>query len=525
MSTLKLSFVISAVDKATDKVKAVNRVIDKMTEPARRVRASFSALVRESRFERLAQSVGNLRERVGGLMDFGRTAVGVFTAVGVAVGGVVFALKQTADRIDQVGDTAKMLGITTEELSKMGYAAQLNGSSQEEMGDSLRHLSRNMVAAINGSKEAAEWFARVGIPVERLKKMRAPEVFEAIADKFKEVGDEGGNAEKKIAVMQALLGRSGTQLKQVLDQGSASLREFYKEAERLGAVIDTETAEAMGEFNDGVDRMRFSLFGAMAVITRAALPVLNEVVKRVTAWTVANREVIGTKVAAFVDTLMTKLPPFLEAVVQIGTALGIVASGLNTVAQLLGGWDTVIVAISAAITGKLVWALALAAKALWGVVAAFMATPAGWVVAAVTAIAGAVYLIYKHWGPIKDWFANLWENIKKSFSAGIDWVVDKVMSVIRWVADKIIKLNNMMPSWVKEYTPGGMLLDATANAVQPLASPVPSAFVASGQQDVNVGGTLRIQIDSEGRPRVTEMRTEMSTFDYDVYTGMTMVAP
>lgn len=39
---------------------------------------------------------------------------------------------------------------------------------------------------------------------------------------------------------------------------------------------------------------------------------------------------------------------------------------------------------------------------------------------AVTAIAGAAYLIYKNWGPIKEWFANLWDGITKRFYAFIE---------------------------------------------------------------------------------------------------------
>lgn len=524
MSTLKLSFVISAVDKATEKVRNVNRAIDKITEPARRVRASFNALLKESRFDRISSAVSNLRDRMGELAGWGRNAVGAFAAVAAAAGGVFFAMKRTADQIDRVGDTAKVLGIATEEFSKMGYAAQLNGSSQEEMGEALRFLSRNMVAATSGSKEAAAWFHRVGIPLERIKKMRVTEVFEAIADRFKLAGDAGGNAEKKIAIMQALLGRSGTQLKQVLDLGSAGLNEFYKEAERVGAVISTDTAEAMGEFNDGVDRMRFSLFGVMSVITRAALPALNAVVKRVTEWASANRDVIGTKVAAFVDALMTKLPPFLDAVVQIGSALGIVFGALNAVAQALGGWDTVLVTISATIAGKLVWSLGLAAKALWGVGAAFAMTPFGWFMAGVAALAGSVYLIYKHWGPIKDFFTGLWDNIKKAFSAGIDWIVDKVMSIVRWIADKIIAFNNMLPDWAKKYTPHGMLVNAAAGAAESLTAPVPSAV--GGGQAVNVGGTLKIEIDQQGRARVAELKSSSQDFEIDVYSlGTGLYAP
>lgn len=498
--SLKLAFVLEAVDKATEKVRNVNRSIDRLTEPARKVRASFTALVKESRFDRVRSALGDLAERGRGFMDTARGIAGGLLWIGAAAGGAFLAIKRTVDVIDQAVDTSKMLGITVEMFQQLGYAAKLNGSSEEEMGDALRFLSRNMVEAINGSQEATLWFTRVGIPLERLRKMNVVQVIEAIADKFKKVGDANGNAEKKIAAMMAMLGRSGAGLKQVLDLGSEGMREFYAEAQRLGAVVKQADAEAMADFNDSFDRMKTSVFGVMSRIASAALPVLDSLVKRFTDWAVANRALIATRVTDFFEALVDRLPAFLTAVVQIGTALASIAALLNTVAQFFGGWDNVLVMIAATIAGKVVFSLGLMAQALWGVGAAFLATPFGWVVAGIAAVAAGAVLVYTKWEPIKRFFVGLWDSI----TAGIQ------------------RLNNALPSWFKRFTLPGMAIDAAASIVAPSAAPAPSAIAAGAGGRTEVGGTLKIAINSEGRPRVTELQSKSRAMDIDVWTGQVM---
>lgn len=524
--TLKLSFVISAVDRATERVRSVNRSIDRMTEPVRRVRASFRSMIQESRFDRVSASMGKLRESMGGLMAVGGQLAGMFLVAGAAAAGVVMAILRITEAVDKSAETAKMLGMTTEEFQRLSYAAKMNGASEDLMGDSLRTLSKNMILAINGGKEMQAWFGRVGLSMAELKKMNAAEVFAKIADKFVAVGDASGNAEKKIALLEAVMGGSGVAMKNTLEIGSAGLKKFGDEAERLGVVVDGTTADAMGDFNDNIDRLKSGLFGVMARIATVAMPVLEGVVKRMTAWSVSNRELISTQVVAFVTRMARALPPFLDAVVQIATALSLLLGGLNSVAQALGGWDAVIVAISALLVGKLVWSLVLVGKAISGVGLALALTPFGWFMAAVAALAGGAYLIYKHWGPIKDWFAGLWTGVKESFSSSIDWIENKMMAIIRWFATKIVAVNKMVPDWAKKYTLSGMALNLVAENVQSLAAPaVPSAMTPNTKQNVNVGGTLKIQIDSAGQPRVTQLRSASPNLDLDVYTGKQMVNP
>ncbi|HEV2675280.1 MAG TPA: hypothetical protein VGV37_12120 [Aliidongia sp.] len=91
---------------------------------------------------------------------------------------------------------------------------------------------------------------------------------------------------------------------------------------------------------------------------------------------------------------------YLGPLVQLGLApLRLFAASLPTIALRIG------------LLAEAVGAGGLA-DAFVAVGAAIAATPIGWVMAGIVAIAGGAYLVYSHWKPIKEFFARLWEGLK-----------------------------------------------------------------------------------------------------------------
>lgn len=540
MSNLKLAFILEAIDKATEPLRKVGRAVDQINEPAKRVSRSMDEVsFRFGRLmgNRLGRQWGEVAARGQALSQSAQGIAQTFGAVSIAAGGAFYAMKRTADEIDRANDVAKKLGMSVEQYQKMGYAAQLNGASQEEMGQALQFLSQNMVEAINGSKEAATWFARVGIPLDKLKKMNAGQVFEAVADKFQAVGDAGQNAEKKIAVMKAIMGRSGAELKQTLDLGSAGLKTFYQEAEKVGAVVGGSTAEAMADFNDNFDRLKFSIFGVMASITKAALPALDSMVKKFTELNIANRAEWGEKIGLTISNIVNALPGFLKSLGQITGAMVMIAGAADMVAQAMGGWQNVIYVVATLVGVKLaigIYSLGAALLAMiptiWSLGAVLLATPLGWFLGAIALIAGAVYLVYRNWEPIKGFFSGLWGSVKAAFMAVYEWISGKLGAILAF-AGKVI--DTVKGAFSAGGSTGEAQYDANGNATGFAAEPAPqlgatgswaaSALPTGSAAKADVGGTLKIQIDQEGRARVAEAKSNNKGVDFDVYSGMTMV--
>jgi hypothetical protein len=611
MSTLKLSFVIEAVDRATARVTAVNRAIDKVTEPVRRVRAAVNGLVNESGLSRLGQQWNDIGQRVGRVRELVGGVRNAILAAAAAGGALFFGLSKVAGRLDKAADDAKMLNVSVEWLQEMGQAAEQSGGSVDGMTDALRFLSKNMAEAMSGGKEQAQWFARVGIPLEKLKKMTLPQVFNQISDKFNQVGDAGQNAQKKIAVTQALMGRGGFEMVQFLNKGSKGINEIVASLRKSGTIVDKDTAESLADFNDTLAMLRGNLFATVAVIARAALPVVEKITKAVMGWSQGNRELMATRVQEFVEKLLARLPSIITGLGQVASGIGAVISVVDTVAQAMGGWETIIKLVAAAIALKLLIAigslgvalvglwptiirialalgsvllpalasvvtgfawmagatisivgswlavlvvgLATAAKAVWALSAALLANPITWIV---LAIAAAAVLLYKYWEPISGFFQQLWADvgavfsagwalitgifdglwggIKASFNAVFDWITGRIGAVANVIAGAVSKVASILPGsgavgLLGGPAPAGGGMGSPLGAAIGLGRPAGAAGAPAGSaiarpaaSQAKVGGTIKLEIDQDGRARVKELRSDNPDVAIDVYSGAYM---
>lgn len=72
--------------------------------------------------------------------------------------------------------------------------------------------------------------------------------------------------------------------------------------------------------------------------------------------------------------------------------------------------------------------------AQWGLNAAVLANPMTWIVigiaAAIGVLVAAFYSLYKNWDKVQAFLSSSWTNIKKAFAEGVNWIVDKLNSLI-----------------------------------------------------------------------------------------------
>lgn len=163
-------------------------------------------------------------------------------------------------------------------------------------------------------------------------------------------------------------------------------------------------------------------------------------------------------------------------------------------------------------------------------------------------------LIYTHWDGITQWASGLWSDVKKVFSEGIDGVfgVFETKSLVdtgtkwvgglwdgiksrwdqltAWLRNKVDELTGWMPDWARDKLGLGSMQmpQASGSPEARLGAPVanantPVAAAVAQRSRVDVGGRLKIQVDSEGRARVKEARSS-GGLGFDVDSGVLGVA-
>jgi len=204
----------------------------------------------------------------------GAKAMGAALAAAFTLDAIKDGVLRAVDFADAMGDMAARTGQSVESLTAMGYAAQFSGSSIDTYTAGIEKLSAGMADAISGNDAAAGMFARLGVSVtEATGKLRdSQSVFLEVADRIAAIESPA----EKTAVAMDVFGRSaGPELLQLLNQGSSGITALTTEAQRMGAVISTETAAQAGEFNDAIDRAKIAANGLYMGIAKEVLPVLN----------------------------------------------------------------------------------------------------------------------------------------------------------------------------------------------------------------------------------------------------------
>jgi hypothetical protein len=272
------------------------------------------------------------------LQSFKKEAAQIGTAVGAALVGAgtaaVALAKRSIDAADQLSKASQVVGITTESLSGLGYAAKLSGSSQDDLIAGLKKLSRIAADAAGGNETLAASFKQVGVSLRDANgNIKGSDVLLGdLAEKF--AGYEDGLT--KTALAQEFFGKAGADLIPFLNNGRDGIAKLTAEAARLGVVIGGDTANAAADFNDTLDRLLAVGKGVVNQIAAALLPALSFLAKSLfnTAGgasalkTAVDVAVAGVKILASVGAVV------VGVFKTLGQSLGGVAA---TIVQLFSG--------------------------------------------------------------------------------------------------------------------------------------------------------------------------------------------
>lgn len=317
-------------------------------------------------FDADESKVKSFDRAVSGLRTGLLAAVGAMTAVATAAGLLV---TETARYGDEAAKTARTLGMTAEGLQGLRFAFGRVGVEQSELTNGLERLSRNLGQAARGEETARKGFDALGISIFDAdgKLRQINELMPSIVEGLNNVEGEAQSA----AIAADLFGRSGIRLGRAMRQGSGELEALIDEYERLGGGLTNEQAEEAEAFTDALTNMSVVIQGIRLQVGARLMPVLRPMVEAFTAFMVANREIITTRIEqAFVligDAmsnlmgiargimdiftpilgLITDLGPagaaaaaaFLALVMPFGKIRGImIAAGLLVALEDIGAW-------------------------------------------------------------------------------------------------------------------------------------------------------------------------------------------
>jgi len=344
-----------------------------------------------------------------------RNSMLAITAVAGAVGiGIYKVTKDVAQMGDNFAKTSHRIGVSTEVLQKLGYSAELAGSSQEGMTKAVGRFARVITDAKAGLETYKRAFARIDLDPSDFETME--DAVLAVSEKISAMPD----GIEKTATMMELFGRAGAELINMFNEGPKAIKAQGDELKALGAIMSDKLTKDSEEYQDTLLRMNRAILGLKIILAQKLIPVITDYIKKFKDALANNKEFKKT-IDSMADALVTfvkwvaeklkwlvqNFDEILVVAKKVGIAFGILFGMkiLNDIGQMTAG-------------------LIGLAKGLFGVQTAGIAAGAAfvWVAAislAILSLMDTLKQMEGRWGSIGDAIMTLHKKIIRFFQKPI----------------------------------------------------------------------------------------------------------
>lgn len=213
------------------------------------------------------------KSTMDGIQKQVNNAAKAFAAFGAAaVASTVALVRSQINLADATSKTADRLGFTTEELSKLRYAAEMTGVAGNTFDMAMQRMTRRLGEATTGAGEAVKALQELNLDAQTLSDAGPAEAFKTIADALSQVP---GQADR-VRLAFKFFDSEGVKLVNTIDGGRAGIEAWGDELERLGGVIDSKAAKQAEQLNDNLSRFRTTISGTGNELAISLLPALVE---------------------------------------------------------------------------------------------------------------------------------------------------------------------------------------------------------------------------------------------------------
>jgi hypothetical protein len=365
------SVTFSVVDQASAKIEEINKRLQGMRAPMERHAKVMKEFIDVSGLKKVAESFRAIGDAAGeAFSSMARLVPVMGTITGAAsIAGMAELVRSWGDLGYELQKSGAQIGITAQQLYDLRQATRRAGGDADDMTESLKGVTQQMLAVKQGNTEAMVWMRRLGVDVGN-----ANTGFKTTTEVLPQVIEGLTHIKDPAQRMQAAVGAGSAKLFDLagaFERSGKTMQEWYNEAVKVDAQIDPKKTEqwdkAVGQLSATFTDLKETMGGVLA---DSILPLIRE----------------------FDDWVKTHQPQIQKAITDIGNALvwlGHHVEAIKTALEVLlalwaGKWVIGIVSSIASVVtsiGGMTTALggtSLALGALGKAFSAFAALTAGY---------------------------------------------------------------------------------------------------------------------------------------------------
>lgn len=355
--------------------------------------------ITEKEAKKLNTQINKLSKDLGGKLKGACVAVGAGITTVVATTGVLVSKSMEAgDRIDKM---SQKIGLSRQKFQEWDYIMSQSGTDIEKMQVGMKTMSQQMVASTKRGSEAEKMFKRLGVSVKDSKGhfKSQEQAFEEIIRAFQRMPD----GIEKANMAQKLFGKTGSDLRPLLNGVRGNVDELKKKFHELGMGMSDEQVDACVKLTDTMDTIKraFSAFG-----------------NQIGADIMPNIQALADELIAHLPQIKAVLTPVIQGLTNAFKFLIEHMDGVIFIATTCLSTFMAFQAISGVIKTiqtlqSVIKAVSLA-QGVWN--ALMIANPIGLIATGIGLLIGGIVLLVKNWDAVKNAFLGFYEKIKPALT-------------------------------------------------------------------------------------------------------------
>ncbi len=426
-----------SMGKATKTVKELEREQGKLTREIRKSKlAGADVSLLTHRYRQLGQELddakgkadafdraSNVGKKFRGIATAGATAVGSIWATGTALAGLITI---TNDNTASITGMAQAYDMSIERFKAWSGVAQQAGLEGENVGDLVEELTNKFgeFKALGEQSSVADVFGALGIEQSMMDGMAAADQFEFIMKRLENVSDK----QEAASLADMLFGGEGNKLVTYIRNTGQSLDSLL-DKQRSFNLLSQKGADGAVAYGNA--------FRNLTTVVQSAWQEISGIVGGEMA---KDIETLATDIGKYVrenkDAVAGTLKSLLYGAKDFTVALWNVGARINQVVQLFGGWETVGIAVSSLLAGKMIVGLVSLGSTLFSLIRTvglmkmgmlglnfvMAANPIGLVITAVAALIAIGISLYTHWDAVTAFFKEKFDWFKTEFPATFEFL-------------------------------------------------------------------------------------------------------
>lgn len=275
-----------------------------------------------------------LKASLDAMKEFGRSVAVIGAGITAAGVGMLAPFIKAAKDAVEMGfayeKTARRLGVTAAEVSTLGFAAELTGTSMENLERGIFIMNRNIGYAALGSRPAIKAIENLGLSVDKLSKMPTIERLYAISDAISSMTDET----KKAGYGFAIMSDAFRELMPMLRDGSGYIKDLQGVSSAYGFSLSPQTITNLAAIREAWLRIGIAISGVKASVT----DILSSSITKIS--------LAIARVVASVNKILQKNPEIITTLTKIGIALTVVGGAITAVGVAIVGTAVAISSLS-----------------------------------------------------------------------------------------------------------------------------------------------------------------------------------